>query len=86
MCLLPCQVFAHLAVGIAVAVGFVVCFVHHIDSPSVAEFIQVFAVRIMRGAQEVDVGLLHQANVLFVGGIIDITPCLGVMIMTIHAT
>ena len=86
MCLLPCQIFAHLTVGIAVTMGFVVCFVHHVDSPSVAEFIQVFAVRIMRCSQKVDVGLFHQSDVLLIGGIVNIATSLCVMIMTIHAT
>ena len=38
----------------------------------------------MRGAQEVDVGLFHQANVLFVGGIVHKSTCLGMVIMAIH--
>ena len=85
MGLLERQVFAHYAVGIAVAVCLVVGFVHHIDAPLVAEFVEVFAVGVVRGAQEIDVRLLHQSDVLLVGGVIHITARLGMMVVTVHA-
>ena len=46
-------------IGIAIAVTLLIGLVHHIDTPTVAKFVKVFAVWIMRGAQEVDVSLLH---------------------------
>ena len=39
----------------------------------------------MRGAQEVDVGLFHQADILLIGGIIDIAACAGMMVVAVHA-
>ena len=84
VCLLPCQVFAHLTVGIAVTVGLVVGLVHHVDAPSVAQLVQVFAVRIMTGAQKVDVGLLHQPQVLLVGGVVHVAPRPGVVVVAVH--
>ena len=33
--------------------------IHHVETIAVAEFIEIFSVRIMRGTNEVDVGLLH---------------------------
>ena len=44
---LPRRVLAHLVVGIAIAVRLLIGLVHHVDAPAVAEFIQVFAVRIV---------------------------------------
>ena len=40
----------------------------------------------MRGTEEVDIGLLHQTDVLLVGGIVDIAPRLRMMVVTVHAT
>ena len=84
MCLLPCEVFAHLPIGIAVAVSLVVGLVHHIDAPAVADFVEILAVGIVRGAQEVDVCLFHQPDIIFVGGIIDVAACNGMMVVTVH--
>ena len=83
---LETEVLTHHLVGITITVSFVVSLIHHVDAPTVAQFVEVFAVGIMRGAQEVDVGLLHQADVLFVGGIVDVASRPWVMIMTVHAT
>ena len=84
MRLLPCKVLSHLLIGITVTMRLVIGFVHHVDSPAVAKFVEIFTIRIMRGAQEVDVGLFHQANVLFVGSIVNIPPRLWMVIMAIH--
>ena len=84
MRLLPCQIVSHLLVGIAIAVTLLISLVHHVDSPAVTELIQIFAVRIMAGAQEVDIGLFHQADILLVGRIIHPTTCDRVMVMTVH--
>ena len=84
MGLLECQVFAHHLIGIAIAVGLVVGLVHHIDAPTVTELVEVFAVGIVRGAQEVDVRLLHQSDILFVGGIIHIAARLRMVVVTVH--
>ena len=73
-------------IGIAVAVRFLIGLVHHIDAPAVAQLVEVLAVGIVRGAQEVDVGLLHQRDVLFVGGIIDIATRYRMVVVTVHAT
>ena len=86
MGLLPCQIVSHLLVGIAIAMTLLVSLVHHIDTPAVTEFIQIFAVRIMAGSQEVDIGLFHQADILLVGCIIHPTTCDRVMVMTVHTT
>ena len=86
MSLLPCQVVSHLLVGIAIAMTLLVSLVHHIDTPEVTELIQIFAVGIMAGAQEVDVSLLHQADILFVGCIIHPAAGNRVMVMTVHTT
>ena len=64
----------------------VVGLIHHVEPPTVAKFIEVFTVRIVGGAQEVDVGLLHQPYILLVGGIIDIAACQWMVVMAIHAT
>ena len=84
MGLLPCRVVSHLLVGIAIAVTLLISLVHHVDSPAVAELIQIFAVRIVRGAQEVDVGLLHQADILLVGSIVHPTAGNRVVVVTVH--
>ena len=56
----PRRIFAHHAVGIAIPVALLIGLVHHIDAEAVAQFVEVFTVGVVRGAQEVDVGLLHQ--------------------------
>ena len=86
MGLLPGEILAHLLVGIAIAMRLVVGLIHHVEPPTVAKLIEVFTVRIVGGAQEVDVGLLHQPDILLVGGIIDIAACQRMMVMAIHAT
>ena len=40
----------------------------------------------MRRAQEVDVGLFHQPDVLFVGGVIDISASPGMVVVAVHAS
>ena len=79
------EVVTHYIVGIAVAMGLVVGLIHDVDAPTVTEFVEVFAVGIVRGAQEVDVGLFHQADILLVGGIINVTASLRMMVVTVHA-
>ena len=86
MGLLPCQIVSHLLVGIAIAMTLLVSLVHHIDSPAVAKFVEIFAVGIMAGAQEVDVSLLHQADILFIGCIIHPAAGNRVMVVTVHTT
>ena len=86
MGILPFWVFTHHAVGIAITVRFLIGLVHHIDAPAVAELIEVFAVGIVRGTQEVDVSLLHQRDVFFVGGVIDIATCYGMVVVAVHTT
>ena len=85
VCCLPCQVAAHLFVGISVAVSLVVSLVHHVDAPAVAQLVDVFAVWIVTGSQEIDVGLLHQSYIFLVGGIVNVSTRLGVMVMTVHS-
>ena len=85
MGLLPCRILAHLMIGIAIAVALLVGLVHDVDAPAVAELVEVFAVGIVRGAQEVDVGLLHQPEVQLVGGIVHPAACRRVMVVTVHA-
>ena len=84
--LLPSSVVTHFFVGIAIAVGFLIGLVHHVEAPAVAQLVEVFAVGIVAGAQEVDVRLLHQCDILFVGGIVDIAARHGMVIVTIHTT
>ena len=60
--------------------------VHHIDTVAVAQFVNVFAIGIVRGAQEVDVALLHQRDVLLIGGIVDISARHRMVVVTVHAT
>ena len=86
MRLLPSPVLAHLMIGIAIAMRLVVGLVHHVDAPTVAKLIQVFAVGIVRSAQEVDIGLFHQPDVLLVGCIVNVSARLGVMVVTVHTT
>ena len=86
MCFLEGQVFTHNMVGIAVSVRLMIGLVHYEYAPSVAEFIEVFAVGVVAGTQEVDVSLLHQSNVLLIGGIVYITARTWMMIVTVHAT
>ena len=81
---LESEVFAHHFVGIAIAVSLVVGLVHHVDAPTVAQLVEIFAVGIVRSAQEIDVGLLHQTDILLVGGIIHITASLGMVIVAVH--
>ena len=82
----PFWVFAHHLVGIAIAVTLLIGFVHYVDAPTVAEFVKVFTIGIVAGAQEVDVRLLHQRDVLFVGGIIHITPRHRMVIVAVHTS
>ena len=86
MCLLPGKVFTHLMVGIAIAVGLLVGLVHHIDTVAVTEFVEQFAVGVVRGAQEIDIRLLHQADVFFVGDIIDVTSRARMVVMAIDTS
>ena len=81
----PSSVMPHLFVGIAVAVRFLVGLIHHVDAPAVAEFVKVLAVGVMRSAQEIDVGLFHQAQIQFVGGIIHVAARNRMMVVTVHA-
>ena len=60
--------------------------VHYVDTPTITEFIEIFAIRIMRSAQEVDVALFHESDILLVGSVVDKAPCLRMMIMAIHTT
>ena len=84
--LLPSRILAHLIIGVAIAVRFMISLIHDVNTPAVAELVEVFAVGIVAGAQEIDVGLFHQSDVLLIGGIIDISPCLWVVVMAIHTT
>ena len=86
MSVAPCWVFAHFMIGIAVAVRLLIGLVHDIDAPAVTKLIEVFAVGIVAGAQKVDIGLLHQAKVLFVSRIVDVAPCAGMVIVAIDTT
>ena len=81
----PSGIVPHLFVGIAVAVRFLVGLIHHVDAPAVAEFVKVLAVGVMRGAQEIDVGLFHQAQIQFVGGIIHVAPRDRMVVVTVHS-
>ena len=85
VCPLERQVLAHHVVGIAVAVGLVVGLVHHVDAPAVAQLVDIFAVGVVRRAQEVDVGLLHQSDVLLVGSIVHVAASHGVVVVAVHA-
>ena len=85
MSVFPGRVLAHLMIGIAVAVSLLVGLVHHVDAPAVAELVEVLAVGIVAGAQKVDVGLLHECDVLFVGGIVHVAPRAGMVVVTIDA-
>ena len=86
MGLAPFGILAHHVISIAIAMTLLIGLVHDIDAPAVAEFVEVLAIGIMRGTQEIDVSLLHQAQVLFVGGIINITARYRMMVVTIHTT
>ena len=82
---LPGRILAHLMVGIPVAVRLLVGLVHDIEAPAVTKLVKVFPVGVVAGAQEIDVGLLHQADVLLVGCVIDIAAGPGMMVMPVHA-
>ena len=81
----PCRVLTHYMIGIAIAVRFLIGLVHDVDAPAVTEFIKIFTIRIVAGAQEIDVGLLHQPEILLVGRIVDVAACAGMVVMTIDA-
>ena len=85
MGLLESEILAHLLIGIAIAVGLVVSLIHHVDTPAVTEFVEVFTVGIVRGTQEVNVRLFHQPDIFLVGGVVDVAACLGMMVVTVHA-
>ena len=85
MCLAPSVVVPHFLIGITIAVAFLVGLVHDVHAPSVAKLVEVFAVGIMRGAQEVDVGLFHQPDVLLVGGIIDVASSQRMVVVAVDA-
>ncbi len=84
MSIAPLGVVSHLLVGVAVSVTLLVGLVHNVDAPAVAEFVDILAVGIVRGAQEVDVRLLHQAYVLFVCSVVHITPRNRMVVVTVH--
>ena len=86
MSILEFRVFTHLTIRITIAMSLVVRFVHHIDAITVAEFVEIFAVGIVAGAQEVDIRLLHQTDIQLVSGIIYITTRTRMVVMTVHAT
>ena len=83
---LESEILAHHFVGIAVAVRLVVGFVHHVDAPFITKFVEIFTVGIVRGTKEIDVCLLHQSDVLLIGGIIHVTTCLRMVVVTVHTT
>ena len=85
MGLRPCRAVAYHPVGAAIAVAFLIGLVHYVDAVEVAEFIQILPVGIVAGAQEIDIGLLHHRNVLFVGGVIHVAAGAGVMVVAVHA-
>ena len=82
----PGCVVSHFLVGISVAVRFLIGLIHYVYTPAVAEFVKILAVGIMAGAKEIDVGLFHQAEILFIGGVIDVSAGYGMMVMTVHTT
>ena len=86
MGLLPSQILAHLLIGITIAMRLVVGLIHHIDAPTVAKFIEIFTVRIVRCAQEVNIGLLHQPDILLVGSFVHIAARLRMVVMAIYTT
>ena len=63
---------------------FLIGLVHHVDAPTVAEFVEIFAVGIMAGAQEVDIPLLHQSDVLLVGSIIHVATSTRMVVVSVH--
>ena len=83
---LPCGVVTHFLVSITIAMTFLIGLIHHIQAPTVAELVEVLAVRVVRGTQEIDVGLFHEADVLLVGGVIHVTSRYRMVVVTIHAT
>src|SRR5574344_179137 len=86
MCLFPFWVFSHLPVGITISMRFLICLIHHIDAIAVTEFIQIGTIWIVRGAQEIDICLLHQLYILLISGIIHKTTCTRVMVMSVHSS
>ena len=67
------------------AMRFEIGFVNHIQAISVAEFINIAAVRIMRAAQGVDILPLHRDDVLLKIRRIHGPPALPVKLVTVHA-
>ena len=86
MSIFPCGVLTHILVGISVAMALLVCLVHDIHAITVAELIEILAVGVVTGAQEVDVGLLHQSDVFLVCSVVHISSCPGMMVMAVHTS
>ena len=80
------EIFTHYLVSITITVCLVVSFIHHIDTPAVTEFIEIFTVWIVRSAQEIDIRLFHQPDILLVGCIVDISARLRMVVVTVHTT
>ena len=80
----PVRIVSDHAVAPAVTVALLVGLVHHVEAVAVAEFVEVFPVGIVAGAQEVDVRLFHQRDVLLVGGVIDIPARHRMVIVAVH--
>ena len=81
--ILPCRVFTHVMVGIAIAMALLVGLVHDIHAIAVAEFVEIGTVRVVACAQEVDVGTLHESYVLLVGGVVDIPSCARMVVVSV---
>ena len=81
----PGGIVSHLLVGIAIAVALLVGLVHHVEPPAVAEFVKVLAVGIVARAQEVDIGLFHQADVFLVGGVVHVATGQRMMVVPVYA-
>ena len=84
VCLLPGQILTHHMVGIAVSVRFVIGFVHYVQTPSVAKIIQILAVGVVGGPQEIDVRLLHQAHVLLVSRVVHEASSHGMVVVPVY--
>ena len=66
------------------AMRFEICFVNHIETITVAEFIDIAAIRIMRATQGVDILPLHRDDILLKFRRIHRPPAIAVKLMAVH--
>ena len=81
----PGGVFGEGFFAVTHAVGFDVGFADDVEAVFVAELVEAWIVRVVGGADGVDVELLHELDVLSHGGFCDVVAGVGVVVVAVDA-